>query len=88
MLCDSILYYLVYIVICSLHIFLFLSVLVNLRLYCRFSSSSIGPLEDEDIMNMFTENKAPTVKELTDDTFEHLTQASSGATTGDWFVML
>lgn len=37
---------------------------------------------------MFTENKEPTVKELTDDTFEHLTQASSGATTGDWFVML
>ena len=22
------------------------------------------------------------------DTFEHLTQAASGATTGDWFVML
>lgn len=39
-------------------------------------------------MVTFTENKAPTVKELTDDTFEHLTQASSGATTGDWFVML
>lgn len=37
---------------------------------------------------MFIENKEPTVKELTDDTFEHLTQASSGATTGDWFVML
>ncbi|TGZ46521.1 uncharacterized protein LOC112456874 [Temnothorax curvispinosus] len=46
-----------------------------------------GPLEDEDIINTFTDNKAPTVKELTDDTFEHLTQASSGATTGDWFVM-
>jgi len=45
-------------------------------------------LEDADIMVTFTENKAPTVKELTDDTFEHLTQASSGATTGDWFVML
>ncbi|KYM82642.1 PREDICTED: uncharacterized protein LOC105619217 [Atta cephalotes] len=46
-----------------------------------------GPLEDEDIITTFTENKAPTVKELTDDTFEHLTQASTGATTGDWFVM-
>jgi hypothetical protein len=23
---------------------------------------------------------------LTDDTFEHLTQAVTGATTGDWFV--
>ncbi|XP_006615349.1 thioredoxin domain-containing protein [Apis laboriosa] len=46
-----------------------------------------GPLNDEEILTMFTENKEPTVKELTDDTFEHLTQASSGATTGDWFVM-
>ncbi|XP_076761955.1 protein disulfide-isomerase A4 [Xylocopa sonorina] len=46
-----------------------------------------GPLNDEEILTMFTENREPTVKELTDDTFEHLTQASSGATTGDWFVM-
>ena len=46
-----------------------------------------GPLNDEEILTMFTENKEPTVKELTDDTFEHLTQASSGSTTGDWFVM-
>ncbi|GAB1859918.1 Thioredoxin domain-containing protein [Camponotus japonicus] len=46
-----------------------------------------GPLNDEEILTMFTENKVPAVKELTDDTFEHLTQASSGATTGDWFVM-
>lgn len=27
------------------------------------------------------------MKELTDDSFEHLTQASTGATTGDWLVM-
>ncbi|KAK1130424.1 hypothetical protein K0M31_018555 [Melipona bicolor] len=46
-----------------------------------------GPLNAEEILTMFIENKEPTVKELTDDTFEHLTQASSGATTGDWFVM-
>ncbi|XP_012541198.1 uncharacterized protein LOC105839433 [Monomorium pharaonis] len=46
-----------------------------------------GPLESEEIVTTFTENKAPTVKELTDDTFEHLTQASTGATTGDWFIM-
>ena len=25
---------------------------------------------------------------LTDESFEHLTQASTGATTGDWLVML
>ncbi|XP_015608228.1 thioredoxin domain-containing protein [Cephus cinctus] len=46
-----------------------------------------GPLNDEEILTMFMENKDPIVKELTDDTFEHLTQASSGATTGDWFIM-
>ncbi|XP_076173024.1 thioredoxin domain-containing protein [Ptiloglossa arizonensis] len=46
-----------------------------------------GALNDEEILTMFTENKEPTVKQLTDDTFEHLTQASSGATTGDWFIM-
>ena len=27
------------------------------------------------------------VQELTDSSFEHLTQAASGATTGDWLVM-
>ena len=27
------------------------------------------------------------VQELTDNTFEHLTQAATGATTGDWLVM-
>ncbi|XP_076249614.1 thioredoxin domain-containing protein isoform X2 [Calliopsis andreniformis] len=46
-----------------------------------------GPLNDGVILSTFTENKEPTVKHLSDDTFEHLTQASSGATTGDWFVM-
>ncbi|XP_075232149.1 protein disulfide-isomerase A4 [Lycorma delicatula] len=46
-----------------------------------------GPLNDELIIHTFTENKEPTVRELSDETFEHLTQASSGATTGDWFVM-
>lgn len=43
--------------------------------------------EDEMLMKI-TENEEPVVKELTDTTFEHLTQASTGATTGDWFVFL
>uniref|UniRef100_A0A0A9YCS3 Thioredoxin domain-containing protein n=1 Tax=Lygus hesperus TaxID=30085 RepID=A0A0A9YCS3_LYGHE len=44
--------------------------------------------DNEDAMAHFlTDNKEPVVKELTDETFEHLTQSSSGATTGDWFVM-
>ncbi|KAI5727422.1 hypothetical protein M8J77_002115 [Diaphorina citri] len=46
-----------------------------------------GPISDEHIAHRFTENKDPVVKELTDENFEHLTQAGSGATTGDWFVM-
>lgn len=47
-----------------------------------------GEVNDELILHTFRENKEPTVRELDDSTFEHLTQASSGATTGDWFVML
>eukprot|EP00961_Rhodomonas_salina_P134863 1814097-Rhodomonas_salina.1 len=31
-------------------------------------------------------SKPETVKVLTNENFEHLTQASTGATTGDWFV--
>jgi len=31
--------------------------------------------------------KEPGVQELTDTSFEHLTQAATGATTGDWLVM-
>ncbi|RZF45711.1 hypothetical protein LSTR_LSTR005006 [Laodelphax striatellus] len=46
-----------------------------------------GELNEELILETFIFNKEPAVKELTDDNFEHLTQAASGATTGDWFVM-
>lgn len=46
-----------------------------------------GPVNDDLILHTFTENKEPVVRELSDDNFEHLTQASSGATTGDWFIM-
>lgn len=44
------------------------------------------PDTPEDIFNFFSDNREPIVKELDDTTFEHLTQASTGATTGDWFV--
>lgn len=46
-----------------------------------------GPVNEDLIFHTLTENREPVVKELSDDTFEHLTQAASGATTGDWFVM-
>uniref|UniRef100_A0A6P7G5J7 Uncharacterized protein LOC114337899 n=1 Tax=Diabrotica virgifera virgifera TaxID=50390 RepID=A0A6P7G5J7_DIAVI len=37
-----------------------------------------GPLNDELILHTFTTNKEPISKELTDNTFEHLTQAATG----------
>jgi len=47
-----------------------------------------GPLSEEVILDSFIQNQEEVVKSLNDDTFEHLTQAASGATTGDWFIML
>lgn len=37
---------------------------------------------------MLLNNRDPIVKELDDTSFEHLTQASTGATTGDWLIKL
>ncbi|EDW98840.1 thioredoxin domain-containing protein isoform X1 [Drosophila yakuba] len=45
-----------------------------------------GEINDDEILDFFNDNLEPAVKELSDDNFEHLTQASSGATTGDWFI--
>jgi hypothetical protein len=45
-------------------------------------------LNDEVMLDTFIQNKDPAVNHLNDDSFEHLTPAASGATTGDWFVML
>ncbi|ALC38010.1 CG11790 [Drosophila busckii] len=45
-----------------------------------------GDVNEEEIVHFFNDNREPSVKELSDETFEHLTQASTGATTGDWFV--
>lgn len=47
-----------------------------------------GAINAEEIFHHFEQNKMPTVKELTDDTFEHLTQAATGSTTGDWLILL
>ncbi|KAF9801103.1 hypothetical protein SFRURICE_019265 [Spodoptera frugiperda] len=43
--------------------------------------------DENEIYGFFEKNQAPAVKELTDKIFEHITQAATGATTGDWFVM-
>lgn len=49
-----------------------------------YDGSSAG----DEIFQKLHENRTPAVKELSDEDFEHLTQASTGATTGDWLVML
>merc|ERR1719308_177960 len=46
-----------------------------------------GPANEEIMLDTLVSYKEPGVQELTDSTFEHLTQASTGATTGDWLVM-
>nr|CAG4634862.1 EOG090X0856 [Alona affinis] len=46
-----------------------------------------GPWNEEVMLETFVQNQQPVVSPLNDDSFEHLTQAASGATTGDWFVM-
>lgn len=47
-----------------------------------------GAINEDAIFDKFDQNRLPVVKELSDENFEHLTQASTGATTGDWFVLL
>ena len=44
------------------------------------------PDKPDDIFDFFNENRDPVVRELDDSNFEHLTQASTGSTTGDWLV--
>nr|BAN20328.1 transmembrane protein, putative [Riptortus pedestris] len=46
-----------------------------------------GEYNEDLIVHVFSENKDPIVKELSDDNFELLTQAATGATTGDWFIL-
>jgi len=46
-----------------------------------------GEPKGDSIFHYFVDNKQPVVRELSDDNFESLTQAASGATTGDWFVL-
>ncbi|XP_023932042.1 uncharacterized protein LOC106180614 [Lingula anatina] len=42
----------------------------------------------EDVFPWLERNVEVVTRELTDEDFEHLTQAATGATTGDWFVSL
>ncbi|GBP37973.1 Thioredoxin domain-containing protein [Eumeta japonica] len=47
----------------------------------------VGAPDENEIYPFFENNQKPVVKELNDKIFEHMTQAATGATTGDWFVM-
>ena len=46
-----------------------------------------GPANEEVMLETLVRMKEPGTKELTDTTFEHQTQAATGATTGDWLIM-
>ena len=46
-----------------------------------------GPANEEEILETLAAFKEPCTKSLNDNTFEHQTQAATGATTGDWFVL-
>ncbi|XP_053644397.2 uncharacterized protein [Cherax quadricarinatus] len=47
-----------------------------------------GPVDDDEFMlDYLISNPESAVHHLTDGNFEHLTQAATGATTGDWLVM-
>lgn len=48
----------------------------------------LGKFDDREVFDWLIHHKNSYVKVLTDDNFERVTQAASGATTGDWFVLL
>jgi len=65
--------------------------------WCRtafvFTCLPNGSVADDEftpdtIVDWVEEAKQTPLPELTDETFEHLTQASTGSTTGDWLIML
>ncbi|XP_023241877.1 uncharacterized protein LOC111640107, partial [Centruroides sculpturatus] len=47
-----------------------------------------GSLELDALLEAIEKNREPLIKSLNDESFEHLTQAATGATTGDWLVLL
>jgi len=46
-----------------------------------------GSANENTMLDSLIRFKEPGMQELTDSSFEHLTQAATGATTGDWLVM-
>ncbi|XP_054712579.1 uncharacterized protein LOC129222148 [Uloborus diversus] len=46
-----------------------------------------GKFEIEEVYSWLEQNRNPATVDLDDESFEHLTQAATGATTGDWLVI-
>ena len=59
--------------------------LYKLNIYIYFNKDKLNLNSLMEWIENFKETKT---HELSDASFEHDTQASSGATTGDWFVIL
>lgn len=57
--------------------------------YIRKNKTAVydGVYEAESLYFWFQENLQPATIDLDDQSFEHLTQAATGATTGDWLVL-
>lgn len=51
------------------------------------TASYDGAFEIDSLYAWFQENMEPVTVDLDDQSFEHLTQAATGATTGDWLVI-
>lgn len=62
--------------------------LFGTQLFYRICLVFVGDAEENEIYGFLEKNQSPAVKELNDKIFEHMTQAATGATTGDWFIML
>ena len=50
--------------------------------------TALGEFNPDDIVEWVENAKKTPFPHLSDETFEHLTQASTGSTTGDWLIML
>lgn len=62
------------------------SKLVSILLVCAALAMEFDESSPEDALKRLNKIKDNISIELTDDNFEHLTQAATGATTGDWLV--
>ena len=58
------------------------------KFFSKKISTNSGDYSPDDIVEWVENAKQTSFPHLTDETFEHLTQASTGSTTGDWLIML